>query len=52
MNDERWRRVEAICHDALERPGHERAEFIHAVCAGDGVDACRSRIAPRKSEPR
>ena len=35
MNDERWRRVEAICHDALERPGHERAEFIHAACAGD-----------------
>ena len=35
MNDERWRRVEEICHDALERPGHERAEFIHAACAGD-----------------
>ena len=23
MNDERWRRVEEICHDALERPGHD-----------------------------
>jgi serine/threonine protein kinase len=35
MNDERWRRIEEICHDALERPGHERAEFIHNACAGD-----------------
>jgi len=35
MNDERWRRVEEICHDALERSGHERAEFIHNACAGD-----------------
>ncbi len=35
MNDERWRRVEAICHDALERAPNERAAFVREACAGD-----------------
>jgi Tol biopolymer transport system component len=32
---ERWRRVEEICHAALERDARHRDEFLAAACAGD-----------------
>ena len=35
MNDVRWQRVKALFAEAMERPPHERVEFIDAVCAGD-----------------
>ena len=35
MSDQRWQRVEEICHDALARPTEDRAAFVRAACAGD-----------------
>jgi len=35
VNDVRWQRVKALFAEAMERPPHERVEFIDAVCAGD-----------------
>jgi serine/threonine protein kinase/tetratricopeptide (TPR) repeat protein len=35
MADERWRRTWEIFHDALDRDGAARAEFVSAACAGD-----------------
>jgi hypothetical protein len=37
MNDAsgRWRRVEALCHAALERDTSERSAFLTAACGGD-----------------
>ena len=37
MNDshERWRRVEQICQDALDRPRAERAAFLDTACGAD-----------------
>src|SRR5262245_29216248 len=37
MNDEsaRWRRVEELCHAALERDAHDRSAFLAAACGGD-----------------
>src|SRR6187549_3803576 len=35
MTDDRWRRIEDICHDALERPPADRAAFVRDACAGD-----------------
>ena len=35
MSSERWRHIEAIFHDALERPPAERATFIRGACGGD-----------------
>src|SRR5918996_1564443 len=37
MTDERWRRIEEICHDALERSAGERAAFVREACAGDAA---------------
>ncbi|MCM3880676.1 MAG: hypothetical protein ND807_11265 [Vicinamibacterales bacterium] len=37
MNDQRWRRIEEICHEALERSPDERALFVRDACAGDEV---------------
>jgi eukaryotic-like serine/threonine-protein kinase len=34
-SDERWRRIEEICHDALERLPGERSAYVGATCAGD-----------------
>ena len=35
MNDPRWRRIEDICHGALEREPEERDTFVRASCGGD-----------------
>ncbi|MBW8768800.1 MAG: serine/threonine protein kinase [Gemmatimonadetes bacterium] len=35
MNDARWQRVKTLFAEAMERPAHERVEYIDAVCAGD-----------------
>ncbi|HEU4365292.1 MAG TPA: serine/threonine-protein kinase [Candidatus Krumholzibacteria bacterium] len=35
MDDGRWQRVEALFHEALERPEEERDAFLRAACAGD-----------------
>src|SRR5581483_7935051 len=35
MTAERWSRIEAIYHSALERPPHERAAFIADACGSD-----------------
>src|SRR5262245_12830696 len=35
MDVERWRRVEALCHAALERTASERAAFLAVACAED-----------------
>ena len=34
---DRWRRVEQICQDALDRPGAKRAAFLGAACGEDAV---------------
>jgi serine/threonine protein kinase len=34
-NSERWRRLEDICHDALERRVEDRSNFIAEACEGD-----------------
>ena len=33
----RWRRVEQICQDALDRPAAERAVFLEAACGEDAL---------------
>jgi len=35
VSDANWQRVKALFAEAMERPAHERVEFIDAVCAGD-----------------
>jgi len=35
VSDERWRRIEELCHDALERKPGERAAFVRMACDGD-----------------
>jgi len=35
MSSERWRLVERLYHDALERPAAERTAFLAEACAGD-----------------
>ncbi len=35
MTSERWREIERIFHEALERPASERASFLEKACAGD-----------------
>ena len=35
VTDERWRRIEEICHGALERYAEERDAFVRAACGGD-----------------
>ena len=37
MSGDHWRRIEDICHDALERPADDRAAFVRDACAGDEV---------------
>ncbi len=37
MSDDRWRRIEDICHDALERTPDDRAAFLREACAGNDV---------------
>jgi serine/threonine protein kinase/tetratricopeptide (TPR) repeat protein len=35
VNPERWRHIERIYNSALDRPPHERAEFLDNQCHGD-----------------
>jgi eukaryotic-like serine/threonine-protein kinase len=42
MTPERWLEVERLFHEALERPAHERAAFLHDSSAGD--DALRHEV--------
>jgi hypothetical protein len=35
MERDRWRRVEALCQAALERPASERAAFLSEACGDD-----------------
>ncbi|HEX7051160.1 MAG TPA: serine/threonine-protein kinase [Longimicrobiales bacterium] len=35
MEAERWARIQAIFHDALERPATEREAFLHNACGDD-----------------
>jgi eukaryotic-like serine/threonine-protein kinase len=37
MTPDRWRQVEDLCHAALARPEENRAAFLAAACAGDGM---------------
>jgi eukaryotic-like serine/threonine-protein kinase len=37
MTPERWREIERIFHEALERTASERAAFLNQACAGDPV---------------
>src|SRR5438094_100659 len=34
-SSDRWRRVEELCHAALERDAQARAEFLADACGGD-----------------
>ena len=35
MTSDRWRRIEALYHEMLARPVHERPAALNAACAGD-----------------
>src|SRR5215467_14156389 len=35
LTPEEWSRIEAIFHDAFERPDADRAAFLDRACAGD-----------------
>jgi hypothetical protein len=35
MNPERWRQIEQMCQEALDRESAERAAFLDRACAGD-----------------
>jgi serine/threonine protein kinase/cephalosporin-C deacetylase-like acetyl esterase len=35
MNQARWRQIERLCHEALERESSGRAAFLDEACAGD-----------------
>ena len=43
MSSERWRLVERLYHDALERPAAERPAFLAEACAGDEALGCDVR---------
>jgi hypothetical protein len=42
MTPEEWSRIEAISHDALERPNAERAVFLDSACGG--IQSCASTL--------
>jgi hypothetical protein len=50
MTDDRWRRIEDICHDALERPPDERGAFVREACAGDA--ALRMEVESLLAKPK
>jgi hypothetical protein len=37
MQAERWKEIEHLCGEALEREEGQRAEFLQSACAGDEV---------------
>ena len=42
MDSERWKQIETLCRDALEREGDQRAAFLNEACAGD--EALRQEV--------
>ena len=55
MSDQRWRRIEEICHDALARPTDDRAAFVREAgapamprCAWKWNRSSRTRAALRQ----
>jgi Tol biopolymer transport system component/tRNA A-37 threonylcarbamoyl transferase component Bud32 len=42
MEPERWKHVEQLCHEALERDESQRAAFLQQACAGD--EALRGEV--------
>lgn len=42
MTPERWRHIESLFHEALDRPSAHRAAFLEEACAGD--DALRAHV--------
>ena len=57
MSDQRWHRIEEICHEALERSPDERALFVREACATTKRCAWKSnrssptRVALTHSDP-
>jgi serine/threonine-protein kinase len=37
MDSERWQRIQALFHDAVDLPPAEREAFLHARCGGDAA---------------
>jgi Tol biopolymer transport system component len=35
VSDDRWRRIEKLCHDALKRDSGDRAAFVREACGDD-----------------
>jgi serine/threonine-protein kinase len=44
VNSERWERIQAVFHEALERPPTKRREFVLS-CAGDDADLANEVLA-------
>ena len=42
MSPDRWRKVEELCHAALQRDVTLRAAYLHEACAGD--DSLRQEV--------
>ena len=53
MDAARWRRVEDLCADAMDRPPGERADFIRRACAGDEAlaDEVASLVEAATTDP-
>ena len=37
MTSDRWRRIDALYHEMVARPAHERAAALVAACLGDAA---------------
>ena len=35
MNSTTWKRAKQVFHEALERAGHERRDYVASVCSGN-----------------
>ena len=46
---DRWRRVEALCQAALERPAAERDAFLRSACSDDGLRGEVEMLLARES---
>ena len=57
MSDQRWRRIEEICHEALERSPGYRAAFVReaapaTTCCARKWNRCwQTRVALMHSDP-
>jgi hypothetical protein len=57
MTTDRWRRIEALYHETLARPEHERGAALAAACLGDAalqaeVQSLLDQSAPGFPYPR